>query len=202
MVRVSYRVIARGFVTLVLLYLYAPIVVIVLFSLTTSPRLSIPIEGLTLAWYASALSDPLMETALRNSLVLALIASLSADVLDTAFAYGLVKLQGRRRLRSALIVGGLLPAVVPLLVIGIALAVFFRFLGSPQGLANAAVGHVLVSLPSVILTMNARLETFDFSTLEAARDLPHTRICSPSSSSTLPRSPTTSNRSGGVLTVG
>ncbi len=60
---------------------------------------------------------------------------------------------------------------MPLLVIGIALAVFFRGLRIAPGLLNAAIGHVLVSLPFVILTMNARLETFDFSVLEAARDL-------------------------------
>ena len=52
-----------------------------------------------------------------------------------------------------------------------ALAVFFRTLGQPPSLVNAAVGHILVGLPFVILTMNARLETFDFSRLDAARDL-------------------------------
>jgi spermidine/putrescine transport system permease protein len=75
------------------------------------------------------------------------------------------------RLRRALLASSLLPAVVPLLVIGIALATVFHALGFAQGLRNAAIGHVLVSLPFVVLTMNARLESFDFATLEAARDL-------------------------------
>jgi ABC-type spermidine/putrescine transport system permease subunit II len=164
------RYAAGGFALLVLLYLYAPIAVIVLFSFTDSPRLAIPIEGFTLDWYVSALSNPLMTTALRNSVVLALVSAVAATILGGAFAFGLVRLESPRA-RRVLLAGGLLPAVVPLLVIGIALAVFFRALGMAPGLLNAAIGHALVCLPFVILTMNARLENFDFSVLEAARDL-------------------------------
>jgi ABC-type spermidine/putrescine transport system permease subunit II len=164
------NILAAGYLAAVLLYLYVPIVVIVLFSFADSPRLSMPIEGLTLDWYARAFANPLMTTALHNTLILALASAVGASVLGAAFAYGLVKLQ-RRRLREGLLAASLLPAVVPLLVIGIALAVFFKFLGSPQGLANAAVGHVIVCLPFVILTMNARLERFDFTILDSARDL-------------------------------
>ncbi|HVT51789.1 MAG TPA: ABC transporter permease [Dongiaceae bacterium] len=161
---------AALFVVCVLLYLYAPVVVTVLFSFADSPRLSLPIQGLTLSWYASALSNPLIQTALRNTLILATISAVGGCLAGTAFAFGVVKLQ-RLRLRRILLTASLLPAVVPLLVIGISLAVFFRTLGSQPGLFNAAIGHVLVSLPFVILSLNARLETFDFSVVEAARDL-------------------------------
>lgn len=159
-----------AFVGLVAAYLYAPIAVIVIFSFTTSPRLSMPIEGLTFDWYGKALSNPLISTALGNSLALAAASALLAGAMGAAFAFGLVGLK-RPGLRAGLLTASLLPAVVPLLVIGISLAVFFRVLGMPQGLLNAAVGHVLVCLPFVVLTMNARLETFDFSVLDAARDL-------------------------------
>lgn len=166
----SARVLAIGFVALVLIWLYVPILVIVLFSFATSPRLSLPIEGVTLEWYGKALSDPLMTTALVNSLTLAAVTATVAGVLGAAFAFGIVALK-RRRLRTGLLAASVLPAIVPLLVIGIALAVFFRGLGMPQGMFNAAMGHILICMPFVILTMNARLETFDFSVLEAARDL-------------------------------
>ena len=164
------HLLAKGYLGIVLLYLYAPIAVIVLFSFADSPRLSMPIDGLTLDWYGRAFENPLFTAALQNSLLLALISAAAASVLGTAFALGLVKLR-RPRLRNAILSASLLPAVVPLLVIGIALAVFFSALGSPQGLANAAFGHVLVCLPFVILTMNARLESFDFTIIDAARDL-------------------------------
>jgi spermidine/putrescine transport system permease protein len=164
------HVLAKGFVAIVLLYLFLPVAITVLFSFATSPRLSLPIEGLTLDWYGSALANPLITDALRNSVVLALVSAVAAGALGAAFAFGVVKVK-RPGARRTLLAASLLPAVVPLLVIGISLAVFFRSLGSPQGLVNAAVGHVLVSLPFVVLTMNARLETFDFSVLDAARDL-------------------------------
>jgi spermidine/putrescine transport system permease protein len=162
--------IAGGYVAAVLLFLYLPIAVIVLFSFADSPRLSLPIEGLTLDWYRRALADPLMTTALKNSLLLALLSAVAAGSLGASFAFGVVRLQSAR-LRGALLTASLLPAVTPLLVIGIALAVFFSALGLGQGLRNAAFGHVLVCLPFVILTMNSRLERFDFALLEAARDL-------------------------------
>jgi len=174
MVRTA-RLLPAVFVGTVVVYLYAPIAVIVLFSVTTSPRLSMPIEGLTLDWYANAFSNPLMSTALQNSLTLALVSAIVSGVSGAAFSFGIVALK-RAGPRALLLSASLLPAIVPLLVIGISLAVFFRALGSPQGLFNTAVGHILVSLPFVVLTMNARLETFDFSMLEAARDLGATRF--------------------------
>ena len=161
---------ARGFVAVILLYLYAPIAVIILFSFTTSPRLSMPIEGFTFAWYHNALANPLITSALANSLILAAVSAATAGLLGAAFAFGVMKLK-QLRLRRVLLALSLLPAVMPLLVTGIALAVVFHALGFAQGLRNAAIGHILVSLPFVVLTMNARLETFDFATLEAARDL-------------------------------
>lgn len=157
------------FVWAVLAYLYVPIAVTVLFSFANSPRLSLPVEGLTLEWYARALSNPLFTTALKNTAILAAVSAIGGCIMGTAFAFGVVRLR-QAKIRSLMLNLSLLPAVVPLLVIGIALAVFFRTLGSKPGLFNAAVGHVLVSLPFVVLTLNARLETFDFSVLEAARD--------------------------------
>lgn len=164
------RCVARAFVLLVLLYLYAPVAVIIVFSFATSPRLSLPIEGMTFAWYANAISNPLVLPALQNSLVLAVVSALAAGIMGTLLAFGLVALKAERT-RKLLLNASLLPAVVPLLVIGIALTFAFQSLGWQQGLRNAAIAHVLVCLPFVVLTMNARLETFDFSVLEAARVL-------------------------------
>lgn len=161
---------AGAYVLTVLLFLYVPVAVIVLFSFADSPRLSLPIEGFTFDWYVRAFQNPLLMSALRNSLVLALISAVVCGGLGAAFAFGLVKVRSARA-RALLNGASMLPAVVPLLVTGIALAVVFSFVGSPQSLWNAAFGHVIVCLPFVVLTMNARLETFDFSVLDAARDL-------------------------------
>lgn len=158
-----------AYVVIVLVWLFAPVVVVVLFSFSTSPRMIVPIPGYTLDWYAAALDDPLLVRAIVNSVILAVVTATVATALGVAFSMGLVKL--RPRLRGALGTFSFLPAAVPVLVLGMALAVLFRSVGQAPSLVNAAVGHILVALPFVILTMNARLETFDFSTLEAARDL-------------------------------
>ena len=157
------------FVAVVLTYLFAPVIVTVLFSFTTSPRLSLPIEGFTFEWYKNAFGNPLFIDATRNTLILALVSATVAVFFGTSFAFGITSLKGRRR-RSAL-TASLLPAAIPALVLGISMAVFFSSIGSAQGLINAAIGHAILSMPFVILTMNARLETFDFTILEAARDL-------------------------------
>ena len=162
-------IVATIFLVAVLVYLFAPVVVTVLFSFTTSPRLSLPIEGLTLDWYGQAFSDPLFTTALTNTIILATITAVVAIGVGVPFAFGLARLRDRQR--QALLTASLLPAAVPALVVGISLAVLFTTIGRVPGLPNAAAGHVVVALPFVILTLNARLETFDFSVLEAARDL-------------------------------
>jgi len=160
---------SRLFIAVVLIYLFAPVVVTVLFSFTTSPRLSLPIEGVTLDWYRKAFADPLFTTALNNSLVLAVVTAVVSVTLGVTFSFGMARLSARTR--GPLLTASLLPAAVPALVLGVALAVFFTALNRPPGLVNAAIGHILVALPFVILTLNARLETFDFSVTEAARDL-------------------------------
>jgi spermidine/putrescine transport system permease protein len=157
------------YVAVILIWLFAPVAVVVLFSFSTSPRMILPFQGWTLDWYGAALDNALLERAIVNSVVLAVVTAVVATTLGVTFSFGVMTL--RRRVRGALVTASLLPAAVPVLVVGMALAVLFRTVGVAPGLFNAAVGHILIALPFVILTMNARLETFDFSTLEAARDL-------------------------------
>jgi spermidine/putrescine transport system permease protein len=165
----SSHLLAIAYVVVVLVWLFAPVAVVVLFSFSASPRMILPIPGYTLDWYAKAFANPLLERSIINSVILATVTATVATVLGVLFSFGVLKL--RRRTRGVMTTLSLLPAAVPLLVVGMALAVLFRSLGQAPSLVNAAVGHILIALPFVILTMSARLETFDFSTLEAARDL-------------------------------
>ena len=97
------------------------------------------------------------------------MTAIAAVALGVPFCFALARM--RRRSRGVLLTASLLPLAVPALVLGVALAVLFTALARPPSLVNAAVGHVIIALPFVIFTLNSRLETFDFSTLEAARDL-------------------------------
>jgi spermidine/putrescine transport system permease protein len=162
------RMLAGGFLGAVLLFLFLPMVLIVLFSFNASPTLSFPVPGLTLGWYREVLSDPLFVAALKNSLTLAGVTALVAGMLGTTAAFGVQRL--RPRTQNAFTYLVLLPSILPVLVIAIALAVFLNALGFYLSLRTAAIGHVLISFPFVFLILRARLETFDFTVLEAARD--------------------------------
>ena len=152
-----------------MLYLFAPLALVVLFSFATSPRSAFPPTALTLDWYAEALADTRFMPAFMNSVIAAVASALVAGLLGTCFALGLVGVRSTTRSVASGI--SLLPAVFPGLLIGISLTVFFLQSGVSLSLATAIVGHALIGLPFVILTMNARMEGFDLSVLEAARDL-------------------------------
>ena len=124
---------------------------------------------MTLDWYAKAFADTRFMPAFRNSVIAAAASAAVAGVIGTAFALGLVGV--RTRVRNVASSITLLPAILPGLLIGIALTVFFLGIGVHLSLTTAIAGHVLIGLPFVILTMNARMEGFDQSVLEAARDL-------------------------------
>lgn len=167
--RRSVRLAPAVFIVGVLTFLFAPGTVVVLFSFNASPRLAFPFESITLDWYAAAFSNARVVRAFTASLIAALVTGIVASLMGTAFAMGMIKL--RAGVRGLALSVALLPAVVPPLLLGISLTVFFNGIGQRLGLATAIAGHVLVALPFVVLTMNARLELFDLTVLEAARDL-------------------------------
>ena len=160
---------AGAFVAVTLLFLFAPMVLIVVFSFNASPRLSFPVTGLTTHWYTEALGDELFTDALWNSVLLACVTAVSAGLLGTAAAFGVRRF--RPRVQEGIAYAALTPAIVPALVVAIALAIFLDAIGVMLSLQTAIIGHVLIALPFVFLTMRARLEAFDASVLEAARDL-------------------------------
>lgn len=159
---------AAAFVGLVLLFLFLPIVLIVVFSFNSSPTLSFPIHGFTFGWYREVFGDPLFVTAFKNSLELAAVTAVLAGLLGTTAAFAVGRLG--RRLQSGITYAVLVPSILPVLVIAIALAVFLNAIGITLSLKTAAIGHVLIAFPFVFLILRARLESFDYTILEAARD--------------------------------
>lgn len=160
---------AGAFVVAVLLFLFLPMALIVAFSFNASPTLSFPVTGLTTRWYGEALGDEQFTGALRNSVLLAVVTALLAGALGAAAAFG-VRRFGRRT-QEAIGYAALLPSIVPALLVAIALAIFLDASGVVLSLKTALIGHVLIAFPFVFLTLRARLESFDFAMLEAARDL-------------------------------
>ncbi|HLB63132.1 MAG TPA: ABC transporter permease [Actinomycetota bacterium] len=168
-----------AFFAALVLFLYAPLAILTLFSFNDNRFVVFPFEGFTLRWYEAFLGNSDLIEALKTSAIVAAISSVLAVALGVVASYVVV----RRRFRGKGAVTGLLlaPLVIPYLVFGISLLVLFRAvddlltdaLGIYFGLGvhSIVIGHVVVSLPYAILTIVPRLERVSVSLEEAARDL-------------------------------
>jgi len=154
---------------LFILFVYGPLIVLMVFSFNDSTILALPFKGFTVKWYQEFFATPSALTAIKNSFILASGTAILATVGGTMAAFALVrhKFVGRTLLQWFM----LLPMVLPYLIIGIALLMFFSEVGIGLSLFTAMIGHTLVALPFSTLIMIARLIGFDRSLEEAAMDL-------------------------------
>jgi len=157
------------FVAGIFLFLFAPIIIIVLFSFNDSPRLSFPITGFSIRWYAEVLTSPVFRTAVRNTMIVSSATSFIAIVLGTLASLGLTR--HRSRLGNAVLPLLMLPVSLPALFLGIALLTYFSLLRMQLSLFTVTIGHLIYTLPYFVLVANARLERFDTVVEEAAQDL-------------------------------
>ena len=151
-----------------LAFLYAPVVVLVLYSFNDA-RFSVGWDGFTLEWYRRLFASPETAAALRTTLVVSLSATALATVLGTLLALGmhLRSFRGRGLLELLLY----LPIVAPDIVIGVALLAFYVAVNLPLGRASIALAHASFQIPFVALLVRTRLQDFPPEMLEAARDL-------------------------------
>ena len=165
----SGRRILTGLFVLVVVFLYAPIVILLIFSFNDSAIPSFPLSGFTLHWYHEFLTNSDLKGALETSAIVAALSSCGAVVLGVLSAIALT----RRRFRGRAAVSALLlsPLVIPYLVFGISLLLLFHQLGVPRSLLTVVIGHIVISLPYTILVLVPRLEQIDASLEEAAYDL-------------------------------
>jgi ABC-type spermidine/putrescine transport system permease subunit II len=155
-------------VLLVFVFLYAPIVAVVLMSFGDSVSV-LSLRSLTLRWYVELMNDRTVIDALWLSLRLALVSTLFATVMGTLAAIVLVRrrFRGRNAMRTALYT----PMIVPEVVSAVALLVLFAFIGLPRGWPTLLVGHTLLLLPYVVSVVSSQLYGFDWSIDEAASSL-------------------------------
>ena len=168
------------FFVALLVFLYAPIVILIIFSFNARQFVSFPWEGFTLGWYKGFLHNAVLLDALRTSLFVAAIASVLTLFLAVPASIALV----RRKFFGKAVVTGLLmaPLVIPLIVFGLSLQVLLKWIGhisetyvvpftlEPSKFA-LMFGHAVIALPFAILTIVPRLERINPSLEEAGRDL-------------------------------
>jgi spermidine/putrescine transport system permease protein len=135
-----------------------------------SGRLTASWQGFTLDWYLRLLHDPQIMAALRNSLLVALAATLLSTVLGTAAALAL-RQQHASRGRTGIELLLLLPMVVPEIVLASSLLLLFATLGLRLGLLSIVAAHVAFSLSYAVVVVRARLASLDSGLEQAAMDL-------------------------------
>ena len=158
----------------VVVFLYAPIAILLIFSFNNSVLPTFPLSGFTFTWYRQFLHDPELHSALATSAIVAVVSSLGAVILGTLASIALT----RRRFRGKTIVSAFLlsPLVIPYVVFGISLLLLFHTLNVPRSILTVAVGHIVISLPYTILVLVPRLQQIDRSLEEAAYDLGASRL--------------------------
>jgi spermidine/putrescine transport system permease protein len=155
----------------VYLFLYTPIAVLVAFSFNSS-RQTAAWEGFTLSWYGEMLRDERLLRAVRNSLLIAAMATALATVIGTMAALAFAPPTSRpRRGRAATQALLLLPVILPEVVLGAALLTLFGAWQWRLSLATVLIAHVVFSISYVALVVRARLAGLDPTLAEAARDL-------------------------------
>ena len=164
----------RLFFALVIIFLYAPILILVIFSFNTSEVPSFPLTGFTLHWYRAFLGNSDLRGALQTSAIIAVLSSIGAVLLGVLASIALV----RRRFRAKASVSALLlsPLVIPYLVFGISLLLLFHTIGIPRSILTVVIGHIVITLPYAMLVVMPRLQQIDVSLEEAAFDLGASRL--------------------------
>ena len=153
-----------------LLYLFIPVFIVVLFSFNDNKgRFNFTWQGFTLSHWADPFANPDLATALKNSVLIAIIATLIATALGTFMALSLVRYRFRGRGSVDFFV--FLPLATPEVVLGAALLALFLQAGTNTGFATIVIAHAMFTISYVVVTVKARLEGMDRHIEEAAMDL-------------------------------
>lgn len=161
--------IGLGLMVLILLLIWIPIGVVVLMSFASEGVLSFPPETYTLNWYASVIQDDEVIEATLTSLKVSLVATPITVIISIIAAYGIDRyaFRGRDGLQMLLT----LPIIVPLVVVGVAMTLFFDTLGLPSGYPSVLVAHIIRTIPFAALIIIPTVISFDRTLEEASKDL-------------------------------
>jgi spermidine/putrescine transport system permease protein len=169
------KAISKLYTAFIFIFLYAPIFVLIIFSFNNSTTMSRSVwSGFSLKWYSKLVQDGMILDALRNTLIIALIAAIVSTVLGTAAAIGI---NGMNKWTKHMVMNVTnLPMVNPEIVTGVSLMLLFVFVA--KGLGNLSLGmlslifaHITFCLPYVILSVMPKLRQMDSHLYEAAQDL-------------------------------
>jgi len=162
------RVLKNAYLGLVYLFLYVPILVLVVFSFNSS-KYAIGWQGFSLKWYAELFASAQLLDAAVNSLIIASLSATAATILGTLTAFAIFRYHypGRRLMHSVLFIVIMSPDIV----VGVSLLILFVAAGMEPGFTTLLLAHITFCLPFVAVTVASRLDGFDSHIVEAAQDL-------------------------------
>ena len=162
------RLTSRFYLGLMFVFLYAPIVALIVFSFNDSKSRA-KWEGFTLKWYQSMFNDPMIVKALYYTLTIAVLAAVISTLVGTITAIGI---HGMRRWTRGLIMNiTYIPVLNPDIVTGIALMLLFILFRMRLGFMTLLLAHITFCIPYVIITVLPKLRQLNPHTFEAAMDL-------------------------------
>lgn len=164
---------SKSYVGAVLTFLYAPIVVLIVFSFNQSKSRG-AWTGFTFGWYQKLFTNQLIISALVNTLIIAVISSIVATILGTMAAIGISNM--KRWMRGVVMNITYMPVINPEIVTGVSLMLLFVFIKNfgmqfDFGFITLILAHITFNVPYVILNVLPKLRQMDSSLYEAAQDL-------------------------------
>ncbi|MBR4577199.1 MAG: ABC transporter permease [Clostridia bacterium] len=162
------RFLSGGYLILVLLFIYLPILYVMLFSFNDSKSM-VKFSGFSLRWYESMFSNRDMLESIKYTIIIAVVATAVSTVIGTVAAIGLSK--ARKIIRTVVLEINNLPVLNPDIVTAIGLMLLFLSLKIRRSVVTLTLAHITFCIPYVILSILPKLRQLDDNVAEAAMDL-------------------------------
>ncbi len=168
------KVMEKGYIGLVMAFLYLPIFVLIVFSFNKSKSRALW-TGFTLDWYKKLFTNDMILSALAHTLIIAIVSAVIATVIGTAAALGINSM--RKWMKTLVLNVTYMPIINPEIVTGVSLMLLFTYLRVKlnlpieQGFATLIIAHITFSIPYVVLNVIPKLRQMDENIYHAALDL-------------------------------
>ena len=169
MIKISGWSLIRLYTIFVYIFMFAPIVAVIMLSFNPEQFGSFPMKGFSFTWYFKLVQNKPILLAFKNSLILGSLTAVVVTVIGilAAIAFIRYKFPGKNALNTLL----LAPIMIPEVILGVALLLFIRWLQQPKSFLLLLIGHVVITLPYVLLVVQARLVGIKIEYEEAAKSL-------------------------------
>lgn len=155
MVKISGWSLIRLYTILVYVFMFAPVAVVIILSFNPQQFGSFPMRGMSLRWYNALVHDTTILHAFKISLILGSLTAVLTTCIAVPAAMAFVRYDfpGKETLNTLL----LTPIMIPEVILGVALLLFLRWLEMPKTFLLLVIGHAVITLPYVLLVVQARL---------------------------------------------